>query len=384
MNKSDSFNQNNEAPASAAPKKARNIGADVVRCIACFSVVSVHFFHNNGFYENIVAGRRMYIMMLLRSFFVICVPLFMLLSGYLMRNKKPSVEYYKKLGKTIFTYVLASGACILYSALFLKETWSAANVIFGILDYTASPYAWYVEMYIGLFLLIPFLNILYNNIPSKNLKKVLLLALIISTILPSVLNTFDINGESWWKNPAMYASYNKLIPSYWTAMYPLTYYFLGCYLAEYGINIKKGLNALMIIATVLVFGTFCFWRSYNSVYIWGEWGTYSSLFVLILSVLVFTFFINLNYSKVPKWLQAVFKKISALSFGVYLVSWIFDNAFYPYLLQKVPQMTDRLPYYFVMVPLVFVCSLLLSWVIELVQNAVGLIRFKKIKKEEIS
>ena len=91
----------------------------------------------------------------------------------------------------------------------------------------------------------------------------------------------------------------------------------------------------------------------------------------------------------PLWVQAIFKKISALAFGVYLVSWIFDNAFYPYLLQKVPEVTNRLPYYFVIVPLVFVCSLALSWVIEIIQSEMDFCFnhcvdvFKKHKKENI-
>lgn len=90
----------------------RNIGADVVRCFACFSVVSVHFFMNTEFYANIIAGEKMYIMTLMRTFFMICVPLFMILSGYLMRNKKPELRYYKKIGKTFITYALACMACI--------------------------------------------------------------------------------------------------------------------------------------------------------------------------------------------------------------------------------------------------------------------------------
>ena len=37
------------------------------------------------------------------------------------------------------------------------------NSIIYIFNFTACPNAWYLEMYIGLFLLIPFLNIIYNN-----------------------------------------------------------------------------------------------------------------------------------------------------------------------------------------------------------------------------
>lgn len=54
----------------------RNPAADLIRILAFFLVVSVHFFLNNGFYSTIVEGERMFIMTIMRSFFIICVPLF--------------------------------------------------------------------------------------------------------------------------------------------------------------------------------------------------------------------------------------------------------------------------------------------------------------------
>lgn len=85
--------------------KKRDIGLDLTRIVAFVSVVSIHFFLNSGYYDAPVVGKRMYIMTLGRTFFGICVPLFMLLSGYLMINKSISIEkraifsYYKKFQK---------------------------------------------------------------------------------------------------------------------------------------------------------------------------------------------------------------------------------------------------------------------------------------------
>lgn len=49
-------------------KKQRNINLDIIRCVAVFFVISVHFFLNNGFYSEIVVGKRMYIMVMMRTF----------------------------------------------------------------------------------------------------------------------------------------------------------------------------------------------------------------------------------------------------------------------------------------------------------------------------
>lgn len=74
--------------------KKRNINLDIIRSIAVFSVLSVHFFLNNGFYTEIIKGKRMFVMFTMRTAFMICVPLFAILTGYLMNKKILSKTYY--------------------------------------------------------------------------------------------------------------------------------------------------------------------------------------------------------------------------------------------------------------------------------------------------
>lgn len=100
----------------------RSAAADIIRCVAFFFVVSVHFFLNNGFYSQAVVGNRMFVMTIMRSLFVICVPLFITLSGYLLRKKELSVKYYTRISKIIVTYILASVVCMVYSVVIWVNT----------------------------------------------------------------------------------------------------------------------------------------------------------------------------------------------------------------------------------------------------------------------
>ena len=81
----------------------RNIGLDLTRILAFLSVVSVHFFLNTDFYKIPIKGKRMLVLATLRTSFMVCVPLFLLLTGYLVSYKKISLEaeslkkYYKKI-----------------------------------------------------------------------------------------------------------------------------------------------------------------------------------------------------------------------------------------------------------------------------------------------
>ena len=74
----------------------RNLNLDLVRCVAIFFVISVHFLLNTSFYSTVVNGKKMFLLVVLRVIFMSCVPLFMILTGYLMNKKEPTKEYYKK------------------------------------------------------------------------------------------------------------------------------------------------------------------------------------------------------------------------------------------------------------------------------------------------
>ena len=105
---------------------------------------------------------------------MISVPLFLLLTGYLMRKKELSKKYYSGIKKTLSIYILASLACLIYKVLFLNMNYSLFGIIKDILGFSLAKYSWYIEMYIGLFLLIPFLNLIYNNLKTKKEKQTLI------------------------------------------------------------------------------------------------------------------------------------------------------------------------------------------------------------------
>lgn len=345
----------------------RSAAADIIRCLALFFVVSVHFFLNNEFYSQPVEGERMFIMNIMRALFIICVPLFLVLSGYLLRKKELSKAYYARISKIIVTYVLVSIVCMLYSVFVQQKELTVTDMVFKLLDFTGAPYSWYIEMYLGLFLLIPFLNILYNNLASQRHKQILIITFVILTALPSVINVYNVHSPSLWELPTATKDMSKLIPAWWIKLYPITYYFIGCYLSEYGLKIKTTLNGILIVLCTLLSGAYTYWRSYKVKFIWGAWCDYGSLFNVILTVLVFAFFINLNYDRLSSKTASFLRKLSGLCLGGYLVSWVFDSIFYPILLEKVPDMHRRLEYYVIIVPLVFVLSLIASYGISKLQ-----------------
>lgn len=344
--------------------KTRNPALDVIRCFALACVVSIHFFLNTGFYDEIVTGTRMYTMIFLRTAFTVCVPLFLLLSGYLMQGKRPEWRYYRKLSRTLGIYLLASLCCIAFRM--ATQEYPLAEGLWGILNFTAAPYGWYLEMYIGLYLLTPFLNILWENLDKKQ-KQALLLTLLLLTALPGMVNTFRFQ-RSWWAVPGTDNHYHVLIPDWWEFLYPVTYFFLGSWLREYPLKLKALPTLGLLLAILLLSSGYNCWRSRGVSFVSGKWQDWGSLLTAVLSVLTFHLLCLPDYSRLGTGAKNLLARLSDWSLGAYLVSWIFEQLFYPILIARRSVMQMRLEFLPLFVPAILACSLTLSAALNGIQK----------------
>lgn len=350
--------------------KSRSFALDLVRVFAAFSVISVHFLMNTGFYGQPMLGKKMLALCVLRTFFSCCVPLFLILTGWLMCHKKLERRFYSGLARTLAAYLLAGCACVFYKAVFLHANYSASRLLLTFLDFTASDYAWYVEMYIGLFLLIPFLNLIYSGLDSKRKKDALLLTMFILTVLPTFLNSFNLTDPAWWTSPASGLA-DRVFPRRWLGIYPITYYFTGCYLREYGLKLKTRTIVLLLALTTVGFGLFNYWQSYGAGFVTGPYVDWGGFEPYVITVLLFTLLSRVKGDRAPLPLRYGLWKVSDLCLSVYLVSYIFDSALYPRLNAAVPAVPDRLFWFPVMTASVFLCSILLSLALHWIQTLLG-------------
>ncbi len=409
----------------------RDTSLDIIRIVAAFTVLSVHFFLHNGFYSETVTGMgpieslfsyfstgnysdlhglQMFIMIQMRVFFGVCVPLFMILTGYLMSKKELSKSYYKGITKTLIIFVLATIACMAFKSIHQNPAARAAfynfnfeamvdaiksthnydlkHYIFGTLDFTGANYSWYIEMYIGLFLMAPFLNLGYNKLKNKRQKQVLLATFVFLTVIPTVFNIFNFDTATWWASPIESDTYQKLVPSFWMGIYPIAYYYVGAYIREYGIRLKTKPMVFLLIICQFLFGAFCFYRSYGSTFKSSSYVYWYGFEPFVLSTLLFVLLSRIRTKNWPNGVKTVLWKISDLTLGIYLISYIFDELIYEVLKKNVPVMVDRLPYYFITVPLCFICSLAASFIMSQLERfivfAFGKIKAFVVKQRSIS
>lgn len=331
----------------------RNINLDIIRIIAFLSVISVHFFLHSGFYQDIINGPKDFILVTFRELFMICVPLFIILTGYLNNKKELSKDYYKSLMPKLLIYVL----CAILQVLVMKYYEHKNINIFGAITTITNfkiHYGWYMNMYVGLFLLIPFLNIIYNNLKTKKDKQTLLIVFLILTCLPSIFIKTQL-----------------LFSNFFVVLYPITYYFIGCYLKEYGLNISIKKNILLLIALLIIYAIANYYVSFDKTFVKAsinhDWG---AIMPLTLSVLIFNLLLNIK-GKSNKFIS----KISTLTFGGYLVEWIFDRITYDFLNKNVIY-ENRMYYFILCVLFVFICSIILSYIVNFIVDYITKI-FKK-------
>lgn len=344
----------------------RNTAMDIIRITAVFFVIGIHFFLNSGFYSETIRGTKMYILFVIQTFSFVCIPLFLILSGYLMNKKTFSKKYYCGIVKTLLVYLFACIACTVFKTLYFETPISFKSFLLSVLNFTGAPYGWYIELYIGLFLLIPFFNIMYNKLESKRNKQVLLLTLISITILPSVFNIFSFTSDTLWFKPEDGDIITQLVPDWWKNFYPMTYYITGCYLREYGLKIKTPVVAVLLVGCTLIFSTFNYFRCYGNVFKGGQHTDWNGFEPYILGVLFFVLLSRIKTNKFPIAIKRVLCVISSATLGMYLVSYIFDTVVYVFLNRMVVAMPDRLVYFLPTVLIIFICSMIFSFILNAV------------------
>ena len=139
-------------PNNTPPRTSQRLaGLDLVRSCAILFVIAGHFFMYTKFQQAEFSGISMFIQGTIKFFFH-GVPLFLLLTGYLNTKKEIVPRYYKGCVRILGSYLLFSVATIAFRHYYLGEEKSIVDWGHQILSFSAIPYAWYIEMWIGLFL----------------------------------------------------------------------------------------------------------------------------------------------------------------------------------------------------------------------------------------
>ncbi len=355
----------------------RTFNLDVLRIIALIFIICLHYFLYTGFYSKELSSNFMYVAYLARNLFLLGLPMFMLLTGFLQGNKKFTVSkgYFIKITKFLIPYVIITLFYLLIDAFYLKSQYSVQKTIETFTTFIN--YSWYVEMYIGLFLLIPFLNMTWSCFTQTKHEAIFIGILVGLTLLPSLINSFDFSSVS----TIMSTSQNKwtFIPDWWNSLYPITYYFTGAFLKKRVENckLKAAHYALLFILSYILTNIYHFIRDFHAIPSIDDWCYWKSITLYIPAIFLFMFIAKINFKNTPKGMRIIAAKLSDLCLGALIASKIADMLVYSFLKSRLSfiEITAGFP---IIILIILIISFSVSFAADLIYK--GIIKLSNTKQ----
>lgn len=345
--------KDNQIAVSAPPvKQERDAGIDLVKVCAMFFVLSLHFCLHGGFYGFSMKETPVAVISGFRMMSYECVPLFLLISGFLMNKAKPTARHYIKITPIVINSLLVAGVTIAFKILVLKEQWPFYVWAESVYHLQQPSYGWYVNMFIPLYLMMPFINAAYQGMQTKKAKFGTLAILIFVANLAITVNRFKVI-----QHPEGMVSIG-FTPNYFGNMWPFAYYWTGMMIAEYRPRVKKPL--LLFALVLLSTGTVMLDR-FTTDSGWDQGVNFTNEDfpnILIASI----FFLLLYDVKIRNQIVCkILKAVASLSMTVYLLSFIGDCIYVRKFIIGENTPAIFIQRYFKIIPLHFLLTVLASF-----------------------
>ncbi|GAA4339024.1 acyltransferase [Mucilaginibacter gynuensis] len=338
-------------------KPARNYGLDVLRVIACYMVIQVHSgeFYYIGPEAAVLNTADAVWVGWLNSLCRICVPLFVMISGFFLFPVNDVNTFFKKR----FSRVAIPFAiwCVLYA--FYQYFMGAADIktaLINILDIPVNygveiGHLWFVYMLLGLYLFAPILSPWIQSASKKNMEFYLVLWAIAFS-LPYIHLIFpEIWGEAFWNHTPMLYYFSGFLGYVVLAVYIKRFhsepkawnYTLGIalLLLGYGITVYGFLHRLPTEKFVMTLEL--------------TWG-FETINVAMMSAGAFLLIKNVKLSNPTSAFGKLLLDVSAKSYGVYLAHIMVLNFYHSLLDAHFDSAAIK-------VPLVAVCTFITTYVI---------------------
>jgi len=274
-------------------KNSRNSTLEILRIISMMMVIGLHYMNktiggglNTQLEVNIVSSH------ILESICITSVNIFVLISGYFMLSAKTT-----RLKKAVDLYLVMlfyNLSCLGIAAAAGQYQFSIRELILAVFPFFTGR-KWFLETYLILLLIAPFINKLLNCLNKKSHGYLIIIQIMLFSIWPSFFSSAPIlDGGSGITNF-------------------ITLYFISSYIRKYISfqNTKKTrFISLAVFAASCLAITVSSFLPYFSQRAWA----YCYIFNILASTALFVFFLNM-----PKTNLKIVNTIAGTTFGVYIL-----------------------------------------------------------------
>ena len=339
-------------------EKSRNYGLDILRVLACYLVIQVHTgeFYYIGAGGVVLPGDGPFWVGILNSICRISVPLFVMISGYLLLPVKDEMGTFfkKRFTRVAIPFAVWCALYAIYWALKGQTDWAQAGinmlhipVNFGV----EVGHLWYVYMLIGLYLFAPIISPWIASASRRDMHFYLTIW-VITLCLPYIHITYpQVLGECYWNHtPLLY---------YFSGF--LGYLVLGAYIKKFMPEKKTGylpIGLLLIIAgyAITAGGFISLLSSVTDVSKLELTWQFETINVAMMSIGTFLIFKNISFSNPSSIAAKGFTDISKISYGIYLAHIMVLNFFYSLFDSIISPIQLK-------IPLIAICTFIVSYLI---------------------
>lgn len=307
--------------SKSASKKS--VYLEVLRIIALFLVL---FNHSGGggyilYFSHSPAELKYWLLLCLSVFDKIAVPIFFMISGFLLLGKQESLKtLYKK--RVLRFVVILIAISFVYRIYYQYTGWME----FGFLDTLKSIYQdptplplWYLYRYLGFLVMLPLLRKLAVSMSVKDYLYMIAAAVVFSGILP-LASEFFTNGEL-----VLSQSFRIYLINSDNIFFPLLGYFLGKKIPDEWLNGKRVLllNLIGAAAVLLCAAATWHWDYISAAQTGGPTEFYHAALICLPASAVFLsvrwIFLKVHVSQKT---EKILTWIGGTTFGIYLLEGI--------------------------------------------------------------
>ena len=282
--------------------KEREYTFDVLRVIAMIMVIIIHVSNVYTRSYNFIDSSSYLVSLIFNTISRVSVPIFFMISGALLLDRKFDFKKYKKRILKILLLIISWDIIyLIWEYFFLGVTY---DHLYLLLKEPFRAHLWFLYAIIVLYITQPLMKLILDKLSKPWKITLLILWLLFSTL----------------------SMYNYTISSIFTPISWIGFFIIGKYMYEYLLNNKinsKTISIIMILVLILSYGesvilNYIASLKYNMFY--NLFFAYRTPFILIATLIIFKLVYNYAHNKEP---NKVIVFGSSISLGIYLIHGIF-------------------------------------------------------------
>ena len=281
-------------------KSKREYSFDIMRTIAMILVIIIHVSNVYCRKFDLISNSSYGIALTFNTLARISVPIFFMISGALLLDRKfDKAKYFKRILRFAIVIIVWDIFYLVWEYFFLGVKY---DKLYLLLFNPYRKHLWFLYSIIELYLLQPLLKLIMDK-SNKIIKSILLIV---------------------WLIICIFSLFNSSVSDFFTLLVYIGYFIIGKYLYDYIKKVKLSkYNLFLIIIIIISIAESVYLNYYASLrfsMFYNNFFAYRAPFIIVASLASFILFYNYFHNKKS---NKVIMMLSDLSFGVYLVHGVF-------------------------------------------------------------